>query len=53
MIIASEEIIHSVYCIKFKCNGIPYSELQYRTIGGIIDMFIVFGSKPSDVIIEY
>eukprot|EP01084_Bolivina_argentea_P161133 280524_1 len=33
---------------------IPYpTALQYRSIGGIIDMFIFFGPKPADVISQY
>eukprot|EP01083_Nonionella_stella_P001078 3111_1 len=31
----------------------PYPAIQYRTIGGIIDMFVFFGPTPSDVVSQY
>ena len=31
----------------------PYPGVQFRTIGGIIDIYMVFGDTPNDVIKEY
>ena len=31
----------------------PYPSLQYKTIGGILDIFIFLGPTPNDVIMQY